>query len=91
MAYCQRLTDERTKSGDGCIGQEDERQDNRTVLVGNQFTNRDIEAQLNRLAQTVDGGTDDECLDIMRHSTHDDSDDGDDVAADEEPSSSEKV
>ncbi|GKT43630.1 uncharacterized protein ColSpa_03811 [Colletotrichum spaethianum] len=61
------------------------------MFVGNQFSDCNVEAELNCLAQTIHRGADNEGLNVTRDSTKDDTDDGNDVASNKEPASAKEI
>lgn len=83
--------DDRSEHGDGRICQEDERQKHPPILVRHELTNSHIEGQLNCFAETVNSASDDQAVEIVCRCTDDDPDQGYNIAADEEPSSSKEI
>lgn len=65
--------------------------DNGPMLVLDQFTNGYAKAELDALPQTVDSGGHDQCVEISCTGTDDESDQADQVAAYEEPTTAEQI
>lgn len=85
------LTNHRTKRGDGCIGQENKGENHRAIFVRHQLSNGNIKAQLHSLAETIHSSAHYERIDILGKGTNDDPSESNNVASDEEPSSTEEI
>lgn len=85
------LTNHGPETGDRGVGEKDEGHDHRTVFVGHQLTDSNIEAELDGLTQAVDSRSYNQGVDVLSKSTNDDAYESYNIPADEEPSSSEEI
>ena len=84
-------TDNWTKGCDRRVCEEDEGHDHGSVLVRHQLTNGHIEAQLDCFADTVDGAANDQSVDTLGSGADNNTNQGNTVAANEEPSPAKEV
>lgn len=84
-------TDDRSKCSNGGVREEDKRQDHRSVLVRYKFSHCNVEAELDCFTESVDSAADDEGIHIVGTGADDDSNQGNHVAANEEPPAAKEI
>ena len=85
------FTNHGPETGYGGVGEEDEGHDHRSVFVGHQLTDGNVEAELNRLTQAVDSRSHNQRVDVLSKSANDDANERYNISAYEEPSSPKKI